>query len=100
MMATAVDSFALRAPQPAPMRAAPLAMATLGMGAPILTALAASAMPMTGLDFLTQRAGVARPSVDWLPASYQLTSAPLGALGQDGAGAAAPPLLRRARRAP
>eukprot|EP00964_Phaeocystis_antarctica_P008116 scaffold4373_cov93-Phaeocystis_antarctica.AAC.1 len=57
-MAIGGDGFTLRALQPAPLRAAPLAMATLGMGAPILTSLAASAMPMTGLDFLTQRAGL------------------------------------------
>ena len=34
LMAIGGDGFTLRALQPAPLRAAPLAMATLGMGAP------------------------------------------------------------------
>ena len=92
LMAIGGDDFALRALQPAPLRAAPLAMATLGMGAPILTSLAASAMPMTGLDFLTQRAGLTRPG--WLPPAYAPAGAPPGAPSHDGVGAAAKASVR------
>ena len=76
----------------APLRAAPLAMAALGMGAPILTSLAASAMPMTGLDFLTQRAGLTRPG--WLPPAYAPAGVPPGAPSHDGVGAAAKASVR------
>ena len=47
-------------------RRSPWPRYSLGIGAPILMALAAGGMPMTGLDFLTQRAGVARPIADQL----------------------------------
>ena len=58
LMAAVTNGLSLGAPRAAPMRAAPLAMATLGMGSPLYTSLASSAMPMTGLDFLARRAGV------------------------------------------
>ena len=51
-------------------------MAALGMGAPFFTALAASAMAITGLDFLTQRA-----SAGGLPASYKPTQRVRGGRG-------------------
>ena len=48
------------------------------MGAPVLTSVATSAMPMTGLDFLAQRAGVARAGVGGLTADH-VRAEPLGA---------------------
>ena len=86
LLAAVVDGSSLHAQQPGRMRAAPLAMATLGVGSSLFGGTGVSGMP-SGLDFLAQRAGVARPH-----AGLGIV-APRGVATEVGAGATSVPAV-------